>query len=86
MNTLAPPPVSVAPPGGDRWLKLSIAAQRLGVSPAILQSEIETGRSGVRVCRLGKRELLHVAEVDLERFRHRLGASSPAAQPLMGVR
>jgi len=67
MNT----PNAPSPP--LEWVKAHEARRRLGIpGRALFESEIATGRLGLRWCRLGKRQMLMVAEVDVQRAAHQL--------------
>jgi hypothetical protein len=59
------------------WIKAVEGARRLGIAGrALFAAEVESGRLGIRACRLGKRQMLLVAEADVEAAAQRLAAGS----------
>lgn len=61
-------PPLMPPPPPPRWVRIAPAAHAVGITPALLRSQIEAGLAPVRLARLGKRGLLHVEFGDVQRF------------------
>ncbi len=69
-------PANIPPPPIGSWLRLSEAAERLGVSQDLLRAELSVGRCPVRVTRMGKRGLALLASTDVDALAARMSAGS----------
>jgi len=65
----------VPKPPVNRWERAGVAAQRIGIPPRLLLSQIEAGLADVRCARLGRRGLVHLAANDVDQLASRLGAT-----------
>jgi hypothetical protein len=75
----ANPTFQIPPPPIGRWERLVPAANRAGLTPDLLRSELSTGRCLIRTARVGKRNMVLLASADVDRFAQRLAAGEFAA-------
>lgn len=61
-----------SPPPPGRWVRLSEAAARVGITPRMLKSCILSGDAAMRVQEIGARGLWHVPEADIQPFADKL--------------
>lgn len=72
MNAIPVPPPPPRPTGP--WLRLSEAAQRIGLPVDLLRSELSVGRCQVRAAKVGKRDLVMLASNDVDALAARMAA------------
>lgn len=65
-------PISPPPPPTGRWVRLSEAAARVGLTPRVLKTCIASGTASIRAQQLGPRGLTYVAEADIGPFADKL--------------
>lgn len=63
--------IQAPPPPVSQWLRYTAAAARCGLTPRAFRQLVESDPL-IRVQKLGKRALLHVAAEDADYLRHRL--------------